>query len=79
MHQYFTPKIIGSYATLFAKCADLMVEAIENHLDNDTDCDLLPHLEKCAVQGVCATLFGMDFMDTRIDQIYAKTSEIFET
>lgn len=79
MNQYFTPKMIDSYMTSLSKCNDLLVkQLIDRELKTDQMVDLLPHLEKCALQAVCTTFFGMDVMDPRIDEICARTSEIFE-
>lgn len=79
MNQFFTPKLISNYQKYFAKCADVLITSlVERQSNNSVGCDLLPLIEKCAVQGVCSTLFGMDLHDGRIDDIYAKTSEIFE-
>lgn len=79
MSQFFNPKMINSYITTFSECAKLLVENLkENYMDNDHQLDLIPHLEKCAVRGVCSSLFGMNLNDKKIDVIYIKTAEIFE-
>jgi hypothetical protein len=67
-----------TYKNSFSICADLLVKKIIEDESNG-DFDLLPHLERCSVQGVCTTLFGMEFSDERVDDIYAKTSIIFES
>lgn len=78
MNQYFTPKMINSYMTSFSKCNNLMVKQLLDHgFKADQEVDLLPHLEKCALQAVCTTLFGMDVADTQIDELCARTAEIF--
>lgn len=71
--------MISSYTNSFLSCAEQLTEKL-NRLYADESCqfDLLPHLEHCAVQAVCSTLFGMDLMDERIDDIYENTMQIFE-
>lgn len=77
MNQFFTPKKIDSYVTSLSQCVDMLVVNLqENHLNRDFD--LLPHLEKCALRGVCSTLFGMNLTDPKIDEICERTSEIFD-
>ena len=77
MNHHFTPRKLQNYSKTFSKCVTLLThEIVENHLN--VELDFLPHLEKCSVRGVCATLFGMNENDEKIDEISATTSVIFE-
>lgn len=79
MSNFFSPKTIKPYVKSLEQCDDSLIENINGDLAvNYNALDLVSYLEKCAVQGVCSTLFGMDFTDKRIDEIYTKTSNIFE-
>lgn len=72
--------MMPSYMTSFSRCADLLIEKlIRLQADDTREFNLLPHLEHSAVQAVCSTLFGMDLMDKKIDEIYVKTTKIFES
>lgn len=77
MNKYFNPNAINTYTTSLSKCVDLMIENLIEKQLNLNDFDIQPHLEKCALQGVCATLFGMDLMDDKINVICERTAEIF--
>lgn len=79
MNQHFTPRLVKTYSYSFSSCAVLLVKSISEEYLIGRDFNLLPHLERCSVQGVCTTLFGMDLKDVRIDDIYAKTSVIVES
>lgn len=71
--------MISSYSKSFFSCAEQLTEKLNRlYTDENRQFDLLPHLEHCAVQGVCSTLFGMNLMDKRIDDIYENTMQIFE-
>lgn len=69
--------MLRSYVDAFTMCGDKLVEKF-NNLD-DTDLDLLPHLEVCATEAICCALFGMEVNDSRIVQIYNNTSIVFES
>lgn len=77
MNQFFNPKAISTYTTSLSKCVDLMIENLIESQLNSSDFDIQPHLENCALRGVCATIFGMDLMDEKIDGICERTAEIF--
>ena len=77
MNHHFTPRKLQNYSKTFSECATLLIhEIVENHLSEELD--FLPYLEKCSVRGVCATLFGMNETDKKIEKISATTSVIFE-
>lgn len=79
MNQFFNPKMISDYMTSQISCVNLLIKEIAHFQVNEEQVDLLPHLEKCALRAVCATLFGMNVNDKRIDEICVRTSEIFDT
>lgn len=60
-----------------SRCVELLINGLRIKSSSE-DFDLLPLLEKCALRGVCSTLFGMKTTDSKIDEICIRTSEIFE-
>lgn len=77
MNQFFTPKGIDAYMAPLSQCVELLINDLRTKSSNE-DFNLLPHLENCALRGVCSTLFGMKIADSKIDEICIRTSEIFE-
>ena len=61
-------------------CVDVMVSTISasSVTGGFEEVDLLPQLERCALHAVCSTLFGMDVTEERVDEICARTAEIFQ-
>ena len=81
MIQFFSPKRIDSYTESFSRCVDLLIVNLRENCSDQPigqPTDLLPLFEKCALRGVCSTLFGMNYMDGKVDEIYRRTAEIFE-
>lgn len=71
--------MINTFMTSMVECVEVMVSKIGVNRDANKfeEIDLLPQLERCALHAVCSTLFGMDVMNKQIDEICAKTAEIF--
>lgn len=79
MNQFFNPKMITSYMSSLTICVNLLIAEVGKFQSSGEEVVLLTLLEKCALQAVCSTLFGMDVTDKRIDDICVRTSEIFDT